>query len=203
MAFHGLPCPSVTRLASQVRALSLGVHELIMRFDDDAEADAGGDGVPDEIDEVAAVFAAHYELVTSLFAYYAALSGGSLDCIRLNEWQSFVSDAKLVDRRRSFCGASDFDLIFVAANAADKRGQRSGRSSHSVTTEAKVCNRAEAIRSSQKQSEAISSHSVTTEAKGARALSEGTREAPSAPALVADAKNDERVCHTLSRGTSH
>ena len=34
------------------RALALGVIKLTLKFDDDAEADEDGDGIPDEIEDI-------------------------------------------------------------------------------------------------------------------------------------------------------
>ena len=81
------------------RALQLGIHELIVKYDDDAEADLDGDGCSDEVAEVSEVLWTHYGLIVQLFTYYACC-GGSVESVRLNEWKLFVEEAGLLSKRR-------------------------------------------------------------------------------------------------------
>ena len=51
--------------------LKMGIDKLILLRDDDGEKDEDGDGVPDEVDQVAAVLWEQHELVYHIFADYS------------------------------------------------------------------------------------------------------------------------------------
>ena len=71
--------------------LSLSPHpRYISQFDDDAEEDLDGDGVPDEVQEVAQVLWDYRELYPLIFSFYA-VSGGSLSSMKLNSCEYFTT----------------------------------------------------------------------------------------------------------------
>jgi len=101
--------------------LRLNLQKLIVRHDDDGSADADGDGVPDEVEEVGAVCYAYNVLYTCAFAYYAEAAyqnGDDLYLMPLNGWTQFTEDAGLVDKASKFCKRNDMDCIFMAVDAA-------------------------------------------------------------------------------------
>lgn len=54
------------------RALRLGIQSLIMRYDDDADDDDDGDGIPDEVEDVAAALWENRDIWQLVFAYYVS-----------------------------------------------------------------------------------------------------------------------------------
>lgn len=77
-----------SRFANDWRqALEMGAVKMIMRYDDNADEDKDGDGVPDEIEEVGAVLFRHNRLWTMLFSFYSEAcysSGDDIDLVLLN-----------------------------------------------------------------------------------------------------------------------
>lgn len=67
------------------RCLELGVTRMVMRWDDAAEEDMDGDGIPDEIVEVGTAIRQCYDLIAMLFSFYAVLSKAD-SSVSLNEW---------------------------------------------------------------------------------------------------------------------
>ena len=67
------------------RALACGLQKFIVKNDDDdAGADADGDGMPDEVEEVLQVLYAHRSTFFRLFDYYASLGGDTIGSISQN-----------------------------------------------------------------------------------------------------------------------
>ena len=106
------------------RAMKLGLERLIMRYDDDAAFDDDGDGVPDEVEEVAGALWQFRDAWQLLFAYYAASDSSSEEQMSLNEWSRFVEDCELVDRRSKHCKKQDYDTMFIAIDTMGAKHQK-------------------------------------------------------------------------------
>lgn len=68
-----------------------------------------------------AVFQNH-DMMCQLFAYYAAgIEGGDIHSMGLNEWNMFLEDFRLSDRKSNFCKRSDLDRLFIAVDVCSAR----------------------------------------------------------------------------------
>jgi len=118
----------LTRFANDwSRALEMGLVRMILRNDDEGDdwVDKDGDGIPDEVEEVGEAIWLHNQLLYATFSHYASLNG-SLDAITLNSWNAFVHDCGLPLKGRRYRKESDFDLIFLEADACGKIVSRGG-----------------------------------------------------------------------------
>lgn len=123
-----LPQVRLTRFANDwSRALEMGLVRMILRNDDEGDdwVDKDGDGIPDEVEEVGEAIWLHNQLLYATFSHYASLNG-SLDAITLNSWNAFVHDCGLPLKGRRYRKESDFDLIFLEADACGKIVSRGG-----------------------------------------------------------------------------
>lgn len=108
------------------RALGMGLINIIMRNDDgddDGILDEDGDGIPDEVEEVAEVMWRHNALLYALFNHYTSISH-TLNTVSLNSWTTFIQDCQLVDKESRFCKLANFDQAFLQADALGKRAER-------------------------------------------------------------------------------
>ena len=99
-------------------ALECGIATHITRLDDEA-VDLDGDGVDDEVQEVADVLWEFHELLYVVFDVYGAM-GVSNDFTHItpNAFSDFVADCRLPDKRSKACKSSDFDQLFIAVDAS-------------------------------------------------------------------------------------
>lgn len=81
-----------------------------------SQADADGDGVADELEEVHAAIWAHRNTYFRLFDYYASLGGDTIGSISVNEWTAFVDECHLANNKSKFCKRADLDRLFVAVD---------------------------------------------------------------------------------------
>ena len=106
------------------RALRIGVSKLVTRHDDDGAVDEDGDGIPDEVEDVASVLWERRDVWQLVFIYYAALGADADGQMSLNEWTQFTSDCRLFDKRSKVCNKTTVDQIFIAVDAMGARAQR-------------------------------------------------------------------------------
>jgi len=102
------------------RAVKLGLIRQVTLWDDDHDADVDGDGIPDEVEDVAAVLWQHYDFLHRLFTTYATLNG-ELNYLTLNDWIEFVVEAKLANNKSKFCKVSDLDTVFITCDSAKEK----------------------------------------------------------------------------------
>jgi hypothetical protein len=99
----------------------LGVERVVMRADDDGAADADGNGIADEVEDVQGVLWQFHVCYAVVFDFYAAVgaSGGSADVsfLSLNMWTQFIMDFDLVSNRSKFCKQSDLDTLFISIDS--------------------------------------------------------------------------------------
>ena len=97
--------------------LRLGAVRLIMRHDDDFGADEDGDGIPDEVEDMAMVLWENYDFIVALFATYASLNG-ELENMTLNSYLQLVNDCQLASKHAKYCKKSDLDTVFITVDSA-------------------------------------------------------------------------------------
>ena len=100
------------------RALDLGVSRLITKYDDDAEADEDGDGIPDEVAETGQALWMSADLTEMLFTFYScgsadAAGRSDIGAIGFNQWASFVTEYGLLDARSKFLKRADLDRMYA------------------------------------------------------------------------------------------
>lgn len=106
------------------RLLQLGLERVVCMYDDDdAAADADGDGLPDEVEDVLDVLWQHHDVIFQLFSYYAALKG-RVHTINLNEWSLLCDDFGLVKKRSKTASRAHLDRVFIQANTMTERAQK-------------------------------------------------------------------------------
>ena len=89
-----------------------------------SQADADGDGVADELEEVHAAIWAHRNIYFRLFDYYASLGGDTIGSISVNEWTAFVDECHLANNKSKFCKRADLDRLFVAVDGVSSGGKK-------------------------------------------------------------------------------
>lgn len=114
------------------RALSLGIEKMIAKYDDDAEADLDGDGIPDEVAETGQALWMSSDLTEYLFTCYAcgsadAAGRSDIGAIGFNQWGAFVSEYELLDSKSRYLKRADLDRIFLSIDALAARKEREER----------------------------------------------------------------------------
>ena len=117
------------------RALDMGMQRLIVRRDDEGEADEGegededGDGYPDEVREVEGVLRKHHDVLASIFSFYAShrdrareKDALSIHTMGSNVWLAFVDQFKIADADSRFCTREHLSQLFLSADCKAERG---------------------------------------------------------------------------------
>ena len=115
------------------RACEMGVDKLVTSNDDNGEADADGDGIADELQEIEQLLWEHRVFVFVLFQYYTCV-GTDISFMSLNQWSQFVDECKITDNSHKFLKKSDLDRLFIAIDTKAAMTQQKKQAASNAQT---------------------------------------------------------------------